>query len=198
MKNHLLTIISIVLLTCCHLKKKTSEINTIDLQTVLQTTDDVKTQTNLKVVQIDSSKIVKSSIDNLNYSESVDMEFDLQPSKERSILISDKSYSTFFEQLLNKSQKVKIHINHSQQKSNSQLLTQQNHIKLKIDSGVRREGTYKQTHKTDIKEKNRLSSESKTYTALTWWIIATVCILITVYILKKFNIYRLIVGFFKL
>ncbi len=46
MKNHILTIVSIVLLAGCHLKKKTSEINRIDLQTVLQTTEDVKTQTN--------------------------------------------------------------------------------------------------------------------------------------------------------
>ncbi len=51
----------------------------------------------------------------------MDMEFDLIPAKEKSILISDKNNVAFFEQLVNKSQKVKIRINHSQQKSNSQL-----------------------------------------------------------------------------
>ena len=198
MKNYLLSLISVVLFSGCHLKKKTSETNTIDRQTVLQTTRDIKTQTNLKVIQIDSSKIVKSSIDNLNYSESVDMEFDLTPTKENSILISDKKNVTLFEQILNKSQKVKIHINRAQQKSNRQLLTQQNNIKSKIDSGVSKEGIYKQTQKIDIKEKNSLSSESKTYTALTWWIFAAACVIISIYILNKFNILSLILGFFKL
>jgi hypothetical protein len=196
MKKYLLPIISVVLFAGCHLKKKIAEIKTINQQTALQTTEDVKTQTNLKVARIDSSKIVKSNINNLNYSESIDIEFDLIPNAEKLLLISDKSNTAFFEQLLNRSQKVKIHINHSQQKSNSQLLTQQNNIKSKIDSGVNKEGIYKRTQKIDIKEKNKLSSESKTYTALTWWIIATACILITVYILKKINIHTLIARFF--
>ena len=198
MKNYLLTITSVILLAACHLKKKTSEINTVDHHAVLQTTKDIKTQTNLKVVQIDSSKTIKSSIDNLNSSESVDMEFDLIPGVEKSILISDKNNVVLFEQLINKSKKVKIHINRTQQKSNNQLLTQQNNIKSKIDSGVSKERIYKQVQKIDIKEKNKLSSESKTYTALTWWLLAGVGILITVYILNKFNIPSVILGFFKL
>lgn len=198
MKNYLLSIISVALFAGCHLKKKTSEINTVDHQTVLQTTKDVKTQTNLKVAQINSSKTVKSTIDNLNYSESVDVEFELIPGKEKSILISDKNYAVLFEQLINKSKKVKIHINRTQQKSNNQLLTQQNNIKSKIDSGVNKERIYKQVQKIDIKEKNKLNSESKTYTALTWWLLAGVGILITVYILNKFNIPSVILGFFKL
>jgi len=198
MKNYLLSLISVVLFAGCHLKKKTSEINTIDRQTVLQTTGNIKTQTNLKVIQIDSSKIVKSSIDNLNYSESVDMEFDLAPTKEKSILILDKNNITLFQQILNKSQKIKIHINRTQQKLNSQLLTQQNNIISKIDSFVSKEGIYKQTQKIDIKEKNSLSSESKTYTALTWWVFAAACVIISIYILNKFNIPSLILGFFKL
>ena len=103
-----------------------------------------------------------------------------------------------FEQLINKSKKVKIHINRTQRKSNNQLLTQQNNIKSKIDSGVSKERIYKQVQKIDIKEKNKLSSESKTYTALTWWLLAGVSILITVYILNKFNIPSVILGFFKL
>ncbi len=196
MKNHLLTIISIVLLTGCYLKKKTSEINTIDLKTVLQTTKDVKTQTNLKVVQIDSSKNVKSSTDNLNYSQSVDLEFDLIPNKETSILISNKSNTTLFEQLLSRSKKVKIYINHTQQKSNIKLLTQQNNIKSNIDSAVSKVEVYNHSQKTAIREKNNLSSETKTYTALAWWLIA-VGILITIYLLNKFNIFTLIVGVFK-
>ncbi|GAB2984047.1 hypothetical protein GCM10027049_22010 [Mucilaginibacter puniceus] len=198
MKNYLLPIILVALFTSCHLKKKTSKINTIDRQTVLNTTEGVRTQTNLKVIRIDSSKIVKSSIDNLDYSESVNMEFDLIPTKEKSILIPYKNNVTLFEQILDKSQKVKIHINRIQQKSNSQLLARQNNIKSKIDSGASYDGIYKQTQKINIKEKNRLSSESKTSTPLTWWIIATVYILITVYILKKFNIFTLIASFFKL
>ncbi|RZA03032.1 MAG: hypothetical protein EOP47_04660 [Sphingobacteriaceae bacterium] len=196
MKNHLLTIISIVLLTGCHLKKKTSEINTIDLKTVLQTTEDVKTQTNLKVVQIDSSKIVKSSTDNLNYSQSVDLEFDLIPNKETSILIPNKSNTTLFEQLLSRSKKVKIYINHIQQKSNIKLLTQQNNIKSNIDSAVSKVEVYKNSQKTAIREKNILSSETQTYTVLAWCFIA-VGILITIYLLNKFNIFTLIVGVFK-
>lgn len=190
-------IISIVLLIGCQLKKKTSEIKTVDRQTTLQTTGGVKTQTSLKVIRIDSSKIVKSTINNLNYTESVDMEFDLIPNKEKSILISDKSNAAFFEQLLNKSQKVKIHINHTQKQSNGQLLTQQNNIKSKTDSSVSKEVVYKQAQKIDIKEKNKLSSESKTYTTLTWWIIAA-GVLITVYFFIKCNIPALILSFFKL
>jgi hypothetical protein len=122
----------------------------------------------------------------------------LIPNKEKSILITDKTNGAFFEQLLNKSQKVKIHINQTQQKFNSELLTQQNSLKSKIDSNVSKEETYKQVQKIDIKEKNKLSSESKTYTGLMWWIIAAVGILIIVYILNKFNIFALILGFFKL
>jgi hypothetical protein len=198
MKNYLLSIISVVLLLAgCHIKKKTSEINTVDRQTVLQTTKDVKAQTNLKVIQTDSSKIIKSSIDDLNYSESINMEFELIPSKKKSILISNKNNGALFEQLLNKSQKVKIHINHTQQKFNSQLLTQQNNIKSKIDSNVSKEDIYKQTQKIDIKEKNKLSSESKTYTALMWWVIVAAVVLITVYLLNKFNIFGLILSFLK-
>ena len=99
MKNYLLSIISVALFAGCHLKKKTSEINTVDHHAVLQTTKDIKTQTNLKVVQIDSSKTIKSSIDDLNYSESVDMEFHLIPGKEKSILISDKIMLCFLSSL---------------------------------------------------------------------------------------------------
>lgn len=197
MKNYLLSIISVVLLLAgCHIKKKTSEINTVDRQTVLQTTEDVKAQTNLKVIQIDSSKIIKSSIDDLNYSESINMEFELIPSKEKSILISNKNNGVFFEQLLNRSQKVKIHINHTRQKFNSQLLTQQKNIKSKTDSSVSKDEVYKHAQKIDIKEKNKLRSESKTYTSLTWWVIVAV-ILITVYLLNKFNIFGLILSFLK-
>jgi uncharacterized protein YcfL len=198
MKNFLLAIISVALFAGCHLKKKTSEINTIDQQTVVQNTQNVKTQTNLKAIQIDSSKVIKSSIDNLNYAESVNIEFDLVPTKEKSISISDKTNNAFIEHLLNKSQKVKIHINRNQQKSNSQLLTQQNNIQLKTDSGVSKDEIYKQVQKTDITKKNKSSTESKTYTALMWWVIIAACILIAVYILKKFNIYTIIAGFFKL
>lgn len=120
------------------------------------------------------------------------------PNNEKSAFVTVKNDSSIFAQLLNRSQKVKIHINHSQQKSNSQLLTQQNNINSKTDSSVSKEVVYKQAQKIDIKEKSKFSSESKTYTALTWWIITVVCILITIYILKKFNIYTLLAGFFKL
>jgi hypothetical protein len=183
MKNYQLPIIAVALLTGCHLKKKTSEIYTIDQQTVSHTIGDIKTQTNLKVIQIDSSKIIKSRAENLNYSESVKLEFDLIPTTAKSIL--DKNNVALFEHLVNKSKKVKIHINRTQDKSNRQLQTQQNSIKLKIDSVVNNEGTYKQAQTIDIKEKNKLNSESKTYTALTWWIIATAFVIITASILKS-------------
>lgn len=194
MKNYLLIIISIVLLIGCQLKKKTSEINTVDQQTVLQITEDVKTKTNLNVTHVDSSKIIKSNINNLHYSESMDIQFDMIPAKEKSI--SYNNNVTLFEQLLNKSQKVKIHINRIQQKSNSHLITQQNNIKSKMDSGVSRVGIYKQTHKADIKAKNKLISESKTYPTVTWWIIA-LGLLIIVYFLNKFNVPAIILRFFK-
>lgn len=197
MKNYLLTIISFVLLISCQLKKKTSEINTLDQQTILQATKDVKTQTNLKVIHGDSSKIIKSNFDNLSYSKSLDIEFVLIPNKEKSIFITSKSDSSFFGQLLNRSQKVKIHFNHAQHKSNSQLLTQQNYIKSKTDSSVSKKETYKEAQKIDIKQKNKSISESKTYTALTWWIIAA-GLLIIAYFLNKFKIPALILGFFKL
>ncbi len=197
MNKYLLTIISIVLFMSCQLKKKTSEINTVDQQTVLQNTKDVKTQTNLKIIHVDSSKIIKSNLDNLYYSKSSEIEFELIPNNEESTFVTAKNNSSIFDKLLNRSQRVKILFNHAQQKSNSQLLTQQNYIKSKTDSSVSKKETHKQAQKIDIKEKNELISESKTYTTLIWWTIAA-GVLITIYFFNKFNIPALILGFFKL
>ena len=197
MKNYLL-IISVLTLISCHTKKRISEIKTTDQHAILQISDNSKTQINLKTSRTDSSKTLKSDIENINYLTSFDMEFDLFPIKEKSILTNQVNRNDdFLNQLLDKSNKVKIHINHTQQKFNSQLLTQQNDIKSKTNSSVSKEGTYKQVQKIDIKEKNKLNSESKTYTSLMWWVVAA-GILITVYLLNKFNIPALILGFFKL
>ena len=192
MKNYLLPLVSVLLFAGCHLKKKTSEINTVDKQTILQTTKGVKTQTDSKIIRIDSSKITRSSIEDLNHSKSIEIEFELISEKS----IPGKNNSAFFEQLLNKSQKVKIRINHTQQKINSQLLIQQNNIKSKIDSSTSKEESYKQALKINIKEKSKVTSESKINGSLMWWVIAVGILAIT-YFLNKFNINGFILRLFK-
>ena len=164
---------------------------------VIKTMDNSKLQTNLKTLQTDSTKIMRSVIENVNYLGSINMEFDLL--KEVPDLIaknSDGKGGDFLYQLLNHSRKVKIHVEHAQQNSNSQLLTQQNNTKSLTDATVNKQIAYKQEQRTNIQEKTDAIAETKPSTII-YCLIAT-SIILGIYILSKLNIPTLLLRFFRI
>lgn len=103
----------------------------------------------------------------------------------------------FFNQLLNKSNKVKIHTNQIQQTSSNRLVTQQNNVKSIVDSTSDKHNFYKYEQKIDVKTKHKgLASATKTPLNVAWWLILII-IIIGIYLLNKFNIITFVSSLFK-
>ncbi len=114
-------------------------------------------------------------------------------------MISDQFYKNddFFNQLLNKSSKVKIHTNQVQQNSSNRLVTQQNTIKSIIDSTSYKHNSSNYKQKIDIKNKYKgVASVTKTPLNMIWWLIFIV-IIIGIYLLNKLNIITFVSSLFK-
>lgn len=114
-------------------------------------------------------------------------------------MIGEQLYKNdgLFNQLLNKSNKVKTHTIQVQQTSSNKLVTQQNNIKSLVDSTSDKHNVSNYEQKIDIKNKHKgVASVTKTLLNVVWWLILII-IITDIYLLDKFNIITFVSNLFK-